>query len=699
VYAARLLVSRAEVTGDSDDANVKIEIVPKGKAEALKLIGPRYDSFDAAEAVRAFVGRALELSVKDIPKWEPDKTQLEIVYEGKPAQAPPAVQLEVKALHRAGQTFITWKEIDNPLADKPVALRDLQAAERELAGKKSIVYRVLRLARPIDADTAAEAQHLGDVRPFSGFNVRGVSLDRLIYQHQLRAIDDALFARSIAPGPFGGYNTAMPQMGEVVVERLAVEDGRPLPPATGLYVHNPDKAGKAYYAVVPIINGEGAFSAGSAAKDAVEEEVGAGAPVMQDIEDLKAFYDYPGERRHYVQWCAPPLANLPNQYYNWGVYVPPSPATRVSETRGRPPAVKFGLGIYFHDWQPLFLRPRWPHRQDMVLLSPHDHPYPSFGYGYHESLGTLRPFTEGAVQDYTARRIDAFVEWVKKNYRIDEARLSTHGMGTLGGTSALHYGLRHAAKMSWIVAGTYDPDPKTNAPSFKVDNYPVRKTHLSALQAIWGKKEWDLKTAGGASIWKDRDLTAFVLANPKLDLPFLSLGSGSMHPTWVQENAFLKALLAAHQPFWTGFWWGGEPPRFGPLYLRRDCVYLAASAPEDQIAQTVWGKDNRWQKGAVGYWSGGEINTGLGWKTDDVVDTPDRLEVTVTGGGSELAVRNAQAFKTKPGESIHWEMTGTGARDNPKGDLTADANGLVVLKGVNRGRLVLTRAGANPPAK
>ena len=48
-----------------------------------------------------------------------------------------------------------------------------------------------------------------------------------------------------------------PRWARCRIPRFAIEDGRPLGPRLGLYVHHPDRAGKAYYAVVPAIDGAG----------------------------------------------------------------------------------------------------------------------------------------------------------------------------------------------------------------------------------------------------------------------------------------------------------------------------------------------------------------------------------------------------------------------------------------------------------
>ena len=687
VHRARLACFRKPPAGHTDEARTKVQIVPAGGKQPLKLIGPWHDAF-AVPASAIKPGKTIAFEVRAFPGWIPEETFLEISYDGKPPAGLPDVK-NVKAMHRAGQTFITWAEIEKTFGEDLPTLGQLRKAREALEEKRRLRYRIYRHDRPIDAGSIPRARLLAVVEPFSGYNVRGVSLNRLIYQHQLRAVKDPLFARSIARGPFGGYHPAMPQMRQVLVDRLAIEDGRRLPPGTGLYVHHPARAGKAYYAVVVSLDGRAnaaELAKGASLAKPVAEQTGPGAPVFQGLEKLKVFYDYAGQRRRYVQWCAPPLANLPNQYYNWGVYLPPA------ALKGAKGGAPLALGIYFHDWKALYLKPSWPHRRDMVLIASNDAPWASFGYGYHESLGTLRSFAEGAVHDYTARRIDEFVKWVRKSFPIDANRMSCHGQGSLGGTSALHYALRHPTRFALVVAGRFDADPKSNPPMVQIDRRRVR-THLRSLEAIWGKKEWDLKTAGGVSIWKDRDLVAFVGRNVKLALPFMSLGTGSQHHTWPQETDFMKALWKAKQPFCTDFTWGGQAPRFGWLNARRDSVILAAVPTKEALAKSRWYNHARWQKAAMGYWGGGTIGSGA--VPTDVVDTPERLELTAQIFGN-VTIRNVQKFKLAPGEKVRWQVK-TGRRDDPSGVAAADANALLTIPGLNlRGKLIVTRMTAEP---
>jgi hypothetical protein len=359
---------------------------------------------------------------------------------------------------------------------------------------------------------------------------------------------------------------------------------------------------------------------------------------------------------------------------NWSVYVPPGAA-------GKKP---LALGIYFHDWRGLYLRPRWPHKADQILIATNDAPWHSFGYGYHESLGTLKSFGEGVVHDYTAARIDAFVAWVREKYIIDPARFSCHGSGTLGGTAAVHYGLRHAEQVAWIVAGYFDPDPGT-CPATVQSGDRALTTHLPKLEAVWGKRQWDLKTAAGVSTWKDRDLTSLVRGSPDKRLPFFSIGTGTLSAVWRQQVPWMKALLESRQPLVAAFDWGGSPPPYAPEYVRRDQLMPAVQPEKMKFAE-----GDIWTEAKVHYSSGGSINTGVTWKPESVVDTPDRLELEGQFNGT-VTFRNVQRFKPKPGERVTWTVETGPHGQKSTGEVTVDPSGLITIAGVRRGKIIITR--------
>ena len=101
----------------------------KGAGEAtgldvkqLGVRGPWYDRLDATEAVRALAragAREALVIAEASPLLLPDATCLDVWYDGTPADVPPQV-IAVEAVHRAGQTLITWNGIEDPLGKSEV---------------------------------------------------------------------------------------------------------------------------------------------------------------------------------------------------------------------------------------------------------------------------------------------------------------------------------------------------------------------------------------------------------------------------------------------------------------------------------------------------------------------------------------------------------------------------------------------------
>ena len=702
IYRADLLISRtADVTGRDDEAWVDVEIRPlfgphaagaKDQAAPLAIRPPWYDRLDATEAVRAWAGGKANggFLVKSCPKWNPAATCLDVTYEGKGESVPPQVRL-LRAFHRAGQTFVTFREIDDRSADASPTWADLKAKIEKMDAEKLVRYRVYRHAARITAANLHQAERLGEVRPMSGYNVLGRSVDQLIAAHRRRAIEDVDFAKRLARGNyFAKYHPDMPEIGELRIRRLAVEAGKPLPPRAGLYVHHPAKAGRAYYAVVSVVDGVANLrdlSAANALARPVEEVVGPGEPVLQGTADVTVFFDYPGERMQYVQWAAPPRAHLPNRYYNWGVFVP----------RDHRRARVRRVSLFFHDYRQRYLKPPWPHRRDTVLLSPHDAPYRSFGYGHHEALGTLRSFRQGKVRPFLGRRVDAMLDWALRTFDADAGRVSCGGSGYWGGTAALQYGLRRGGRIATVcVDNSPDANPRQTPHEFSYyGRGDRRKTRRADMDAVWGRPDWHVPAESGQSIWDEVDLVAYVLANgARRTLPYLSLGAGSLHLTWKQETDLMKAYLKTHNAFMAEFFWGGTAHRPLPVDVetgdyafepRSDRPVLACVprkyGPDPKFFETHFATGKR------GYSSGGRLNTQPRWDPETIVDAADRLEMTVYTARQvvyagrvrcDVAVRNTSTFRPKPGAKLLWTVTDLKTRKpRQQGETTVGADGLV----------------------
>ncbi|OPX23185.1 MAG: hypothetical protein B1H04_03990 [Planctomycetales bacterium 4484_123] len=87
----------------------------------------------------------------------------------------------VKALHRAGQTFITFTE-PGPPQPKDTTWGKVRAA----LAKSNDRFRLCASDRPITAANIARAEPLGEVRRFSGCNLNGRNVEYLIAQAMMK---------------------------------------------------------------------------------------------------------------------------------------------------------------------------------------------------------------------------------------------------------------------------------------------------------------------------------------------------------------------------------------------------------------------------------------------------------------------------------------------------------------------------------
>jgi hypothetical protein len=231
---------------------------------------------------------------------------------GERVDAPPQTS-GLRVLHRAGQTFITWKDAQDDFGAQPVTYGEIRDR------KSSLRYRVYRHTRPIAASNLKEARLLAEVEPLSGFNVNSWSFERLVNQAVFSHEDKGELAKY---DPFTGWDRNSPQGAKLITARFAIEDNKALPPGTGLYVHSALAEENAYYAVTAVDNGQESesISAGNSLAQPVGEKVAAWQPVEQP-DPGKFGFDFRGTRHYYVTWVAPPLAPKP-MYFNWSVLIP-----------------------------------------------------------------------------------------------------------------------------------------------------------------------------------------------------------------------------------------------------------------------------------------------------------------------------------------------------------------------------------------
>jgi len=695
IYRADLHVARSKpLSGKDDEALVNTEVIPlfdafqeggapKARAKPLAVRGPWFDRLDATEAVKAWgAGKANGgFFVRALPLWKREGTRLEILYEGAPKKVPPAAS-GLGVAHRAGQTFITWKEIADPVGQDNVTWGDLRRVLDRLSKQQEVRYCIYRSDKPITPKTLHKAEWIATVAPLSCWNINGRNIERPIdlfmQQYALRHGQWSPFWGGEVDGKFGL---------DCPIDRFVIADGsKPLPRGSGLYVHTPITKGKAYYAVVTSVDGVQntvELSDANSLKRPIAETPAQPKPVLQGKMPPRPFNNYDETRLHYVQWTAPPMGNLPSQYYNWSVAVP------LELKKGCP------MELSLHRPGLAYWRTQYRIETNSVVLTPYDFPVNTGWHGYHEAMGTLKSFKQGAIHNYTERRLLAFIDWAAREWPVDRDRILVTAIRGYSCSAALHLAFRHRDVFNMVLVGYGFADYRT---ALQIDARTERKGAVPDMERLWGKIAWDLKTDQGKSVWDDNNITQMVRDAPaRTEWPLVTIAGTYFYQS---SREFFSAMLAKKQPIITYFnQWGGKMQPVttsgnwtNMIYedVRKDLSLPAFRGPE--AAQLD--KDARRYVTA--------LNLAMRWDTADIVDQPGRYEITLRRAGrrdatTDVTLRRLQKFKVARGRSYAWQFNPTvpDRRAKPQnGQITVPADGLITIPGLkipgSGGRLVVT---------
>jgi hypothetical protein len=531
VRRARLFARRAEsAPAEELLADVEIYAGASEKGRPLELVGPWYDRFDATDAAQKALrkGRRLELFVKSFPSWETDTTRLEVMSAGEPAAPVPPVK-GLSVFHRSGQTFLTWREVNPLVTTEEVTWGEIREKLEEASD--ACTYRIYAHGEPITAENLFEAELLAEVGPLSAYNFNARNVEYLIAQAMIKPDRMGELTQG-NNGLIYRWHMDDRRMYRYPVARFVIDEGAgPLAVGTGLYVHSPRSPGKRYYAVVS--SGAGAentrdFSAENSLAEPVEETVGLGGPVCQGDGLWGPYFDYPGRRKVYVQWTAPPLSPRPNMYYNWSVLVPPG-------CEGPAP-----LELYFHSGNYSYAKPNSKFMRGSIQIAPHDWPFSGW-YGYNEAVGTLKSFRSCSVRDHTQQRVLAFLEWAKQEFPIDPDRIIA-----VGGDGAAAMALGHPDVFAYVLITGFE-------------ERLLNRKAVRPFQRAWGPKSPHVSDGRGRSEWTWAEFDKVVLAKPEKDLLLFVCKGGSwgrMKGWGIGRGRFYSAMHEARQPLYAHWAWG-----------------------------------------------------------------------------------------------------------------------------------------------
>lgn len=608
---------------------------------------------------------------------------------------------ELKAWHRQGQTFLTWKEVAPPDLNDEATCKQLRNLKRAMAKTQYFIYRSDKPITSLEGLT-----RVGQARQLSGWN-------------------SEFYGRKSDKGK---------------VRRWVVKDGEaPVPPGTGIYVHNPrhppaqgGEPGsdlvnrnktrmKAYYAVTYSKDGKEnkTLGDGNTLRVAVEEIEGQGVPVLQREVKPKKFQYINGPTLHYyARWESPPNFSVESFPIDYLVAIPPK-----IEAKPTP------VGLHLHCWGGS-LNSGYGYwfscikKGTAYLISSNQIPY-DWWTGFNEKSFSPDGFKVGPNQDdsakhvvrpYSTTRMLSFLDWAAKKYDLDLTRAFTAG-NSMGGSGSNMFAVRYAERIAWSVGwvGVHDAG---NSRKFTV-----------SYEKCYGKKAWNPKFEDGTPAFDYYKDAWYLRKHPRKEIGFITWSNGKNDSGigWPQAVAFLKAMQETRRPHLFVWGMGGHSTRammpkksssaVMPIDIRLgmslpaftycsldDDPGTAAPKSTEQIEaekkalreKAEKEPNERKRRHLLGIKPSrhdgddkGQVNAYLYWETADIVDEENKWEVNVGLIDSapkdnctvDITPRRLQKLKAKAGQIFTWTNASAGT-ELQSGEVTADEHGLITLEKV-----------------
>lgn len=526
------------------------------------------------------------------------------------------VVTQIRAVHRHGQTFITWKDV----------------ADGEAGARYR--YTLLRSTEPITADNAGKAEACCEG----------------VFNHSAKLFGSA----------FNLKDRLNPDKPTSTIE----PGGKPLPMWSGLAVHTVRKKGRAYYAVVATDDRRTRLSkvvpGQSATMTAVDEAVSPIQPIK--LHDSQSRGVYSKQTSISGKKGLPLFVELhasqgqgggAGDYGDYYLYF----ATPEMGWRDGLPGVFSVEEQRGKSGNTLLLRTRdaVEHPSGTRAMETYWFGYWCVPHGSVEKEPRAHPFTE--------QRLKWIIDWVVKTYDVDADRIYVGG-GSMGAWGTTTFGLRHPERF----AALYPNRPRT------------RQRGLPDLIGSAGKTKKPLMADGTEYFERMDMVKHVAAARGDLPFFGWCCGRHDGFATWQEQIDMVKALTAAHHGFafaWNdGDHSSGSKPMeeirkfYPPERFARNATYPAFgnSSLDDRLGSGD-PKDGDPKGG---------INLGFHWTV--VVDEEARWSVRIGNPLAKEAMtvdvtpRRCAKFRVRAGDKVRWTTSSGG-----NGTVNADEAGLVTV--------------------
>jgi len=660
--------SRGHQTGAS------IKLVPAGQADAkpLALLPPNYDAFDLTQAVAGWVATPpSNQGIQVVRSGGVGLSQavLEVSYAGDVAKATAAVT-DLRAMHQAGQTFLTFKEIEDPVGADAPKFEDFEKSVFDARKKRTVTYRLYRHDKPITVGNLGAAQLVREIpEVLTCWNFKAIANTE--HPNQGTPTKNS----PLRPG----YNLARNH----VMTRYRIANGgeppfgsepqgRRLPRATGLVVVTVTAPGKRYYAVTAAIDGREAVAElppGASLREPVDEKVSKFPAIIYQRSVGKV--DKRSRRIDvYNSWVGPPYHNVPTMSETYICRWEDLP-----EATAEKPLPLWVLCGTYGSTAATMESPGWfGARKHLTGAFTIGLAEGGLWQGFHECIGTLKGYDQGVVHNYPQRRVLGAAAWAlwRKDFFLDPERV--YYWAQLGS-----WAMRHGDVFAVVMSNGY----ANPAIGKQAQNYGP----------MWGPYPRSTKNWLGVDQWEYMNLPKWIRENPTVELPYWicwpAYGAYPSHtigdfgfmpwPEMFHAMASTKRAFAAN---WSSNNSGSVRPLL-PLVTR---IRLHQSLP----AFTNFSLDDSPGDGDhADAEKGGGINIYQLWEPETIVDAPGRWEITVhlrpdcpyPDGTTDLTPRRCQQFKAAPGEKFKWSSASLdGDKEIASGTAVADKWGLVTVE-------------------
>ncbi len=610
--------------------------------QCLPPLAPRYQSFDVTTAVKQALGEGrtkIVFKLKSGPGFDfgnpalyKDENGQALIHlditcdkplpEGAPSISQPT---QLSALNKDGDTLLVWHDPDPVIKTNDLTIAEYKTLASKANNPHEIRVRIYRSNVPITPETIAQAQLIDEISPLS------------IWDEE-----------------FYGALWRNAQNDNKPVPRLPVRDGQPGNYDQGVYDYRNNTSGKFYYAVVKAIDGQEDFSqlviGQNSLSEPVQESPGPGLVLLRKKEIRDSFYYVKGpiEMNFFVRWEAPPYCNVPSTPYNYLVAVSLNP-------KHQPTDGVHSVDLGLHCWGGSLLSGYlWWYEAEKgsLLVTTNQRPY-DWWTSYSEAYGTYLSYSDTKVYNFNQQRLVSFVNnFVARHWKINPQRIILSGR-SMGGSGAVMWGVRAGHYFAYVKGGVGIYIPK-ESPGFTNSFYKVFG------HPLW-KAEYDHSGLDAYTYW-DTERWLYQNVNKETPLIIFANGRNDSGIGWPQAWKVVKAMEATKRPFvfrWdmSGHgcraWFPGGGDRTPTILVSKDQSLPAFS---NCSLDTPLGNspEEAPEKGQINYY--------LLWKTNDLIDQPERWEITIYLSSKapqdsctvDITPRRLQHFVVKKAQTYHW---------------------------------------------